>query len=179
MFLFFTSDSWSPFEEGLISVHSFQEIPPYKGIRQNPYPVIIPYSILKYARACKRRENGRVVEVVEEIVFGEPEEVLRLPGTDCDGRINTSYVEKHNLSIRNSMARFIRRGMNCGIDPNIHSRAIDFFQARYNFVKSHKSLRIEHNYSNRKWVQRSSTMAEGLIDHIWSLSELLCFRVPV
>ncbi len=169
----------SPFVEGLISIYSFQETSSYKGKGRKPYPVLIPYSNLKYARACKRRENGRVVEIIDEIVFGEPEEVLHLLGADSGGRINTSYVERLNLSIRNSLARFIRRGMNCSKDLNIHSKAIDFFQARYNFVKPHKGLSLEHNYGNRKWVQRTPAMAEGLTDRIWSLSDLLCFRVPV
>ncbi len=65
------------------------------------------------------------MEIVEEIVFGEPEEVLHLLGADSGGRINTSYVERLNLSIRNSLARFIRRGMNCSKNIDIHSRAID------------------------------------------------------
>jgi IS1 family transposase len=108
----FTSDNWSPFEEGLAYVYSFQETPPYNGKGRRPLPVLIPYSNLKYARICKRREKGRVVEIVEEIVFGEPEEALRLLGADSGGRINTSYVERLNLSIRNSLVRFIRRGMN-------------------------------------------------------------------
>jgi hypothetical protein len=112
-------------------------------------------------------------------LFGEPEEVLCLLGADSGGRINTSYIERLNLSIRNSLARFIRRGMNCSKDLGIHSKAIDFFQAWYNFVKPHKSLRLELKYGDRKWMQRTPTMAEGLTDHIWSLNELLCFRVPV
>lgn len=175
----FTSDNWSPFEEGLAYVYSFQEMPPYNGKGRRPLPVLIPYSNLKYARICKRREKGRVVEIVEEIVLGEPEEVLRLLGADSGGSINTSYVERLNLSIRNSLARFIRRGMNCSKDLEIHSKAIDFFQAWYNFVKPHKSLRLELKEGNRKWMKRTPAMAEGLTDHIWSLSELLCFRVPV
>jgi IS1 family transposase len=175
----FTSDNWSPFEEGLVNVYSFPETPPYNGRGRRPLTVLVPYPNLKYARICKRRENGRVVEVVEEVVFGEPEEVLRLLGADCGGRINTSYVERLNLSIRNSLARFVRRGMNYSKDLEIHSKAIDFFQAWYNFVKPHKSLRLELNNENRKWMLRTPAMVEGLTDHIWSLGELLCFRVPV
>jgi len=175
----FTSDNWSPFEEGLVSVYSFLENPSYRGKGRKPLPLMIPYPNLKYARVCKRRENNRIVEIVEEIVFGEPEEVLRLLGADSGGRINTSYVERLNLSIRNSLARFIRRGMNCSKDLGIHTKAIDFFQAWYNFVKPHKSLRLELKDGDRKWMQRTPAMAEGLTDHIWSLSELLCFRVPV
>jgi hypothetical protein len=149
----FTSDNWSPFEEGLVYFYSFQETPPYYGRGRKPLPVFIPYPNLKYARICKRRENGRAIEIVEEVVFGEPEEVLRLLGAESGGRINTSDVERLNLSIRNSLARFIRRGMNCSKDPKIHFQAIDFLQAWYNFVKPHKSLRLELKSGNRKWIQ--------------------------
>jgi len=62
----------------------------------------------------------------------------------------------------------------------MHVCTIDFFQAWYNFVKPHKSLR-EHleNDSKRKWKKRTPAMAEGLTNHIWSLEELLTFKVPI
>lgn len=50
---------------------------------------------------------------------------------------------------------------------------------RYNFVKPHKSLRILINDEKRKWKQRTPMMAEGLIDHVWTLDKLLTFKVPV
>jgi hypothetical protein len=93
--------------------------------------------------------------------------------------INTSYVERLNRSIRNSLARFIRCGMNCSKNINIHTNAIDFFQAWYKFVKPHKSLRLEIKEGNKKWKQRTPAMAEGLTDHVWSLYDLLCFRISV
>ena len=174
----FTSDNWEPFEEGLVQVYSFQETPLYSGRGRKPFPVLIPYLNLKYAKVCKRREKSRIVEIVEEVVFGEPDEVLRLLGADSGGRINTSYVERLNLSIRNSLARFIRRGMNCSKDLKIHTNAIDFFQAWYNLVKPHKSLKLELKDKDRKWMLRTPAMAEGLTDHVWSLDELLRFRIP-
>jgi hypothetical protein len=61
----------------------------------------------------------------------------------------------------------------------MHSRALDFIQAWYNFVKPHRSLRVEENNGRRKWRQRTPAMAEGLTDHIWSLEEMFTFRVPV
>ena len=63
-------------------------------------------------KCCKRRDKGRVVEVVQRIVFGDPKEVMRLLGGDADDKINTAYIERFNLTIRNSLASFIRRGMN-------------------------------------------------------------------
>ena len=52
---------------------------------------------------CKKRVGGHVVEVVKRVVFGDP---------DSDGMINTLYMERLNLTIRNSLARFIRKTMN-------------------------------------------------------------------
>jgi hypothetical protein len=125
----FTSDNWDSFEEGLINVYGFLETPTYQGVGRKPLQVLLPYPNLKYAQVCKRREKGRVVEVVQRIVFGDPKEVMGLLGADAGGKINTAYIERFNLTIRNSLARFIRRGMNSSKDLQMHSRAIDFFQA--------------------------------------------------
>lgn len=98
--------------------------------------------------------------------------------TDSGGKINTAYIERLNLTIHNSLARFVRRGMNCGKDLQIHSHAIDFFQAWYNFV-NHKSLRTKINQGRKRWMPRTPIIAVGLTDHVWSLRELLTFRVPI
>ena len=175
----FTSDNWDPFEEGLVNVYGYLETPPYSGIGRKPLPILIPYPSLKYAQVCKQKEKGRVVEVLQRVVFGDPEEVMKSLGADSGGKINTAYIERLNLTIRNSLARFVRRGMNCSKDLLIHSHAIDFFQAWYNFVKPHQSLRREINVGRKRWTQRTPAMAEGLTDHVWSLKELLTFRVPI
>jgi len=175
----FTSDNWDPFEEGLLNVYGYLETPHYIGIGRKPLPILIPYPSLKYAQVCKQKEKGRVVEVLQRVVFGDPEEVMKSLGADSGGKINTAYIERFNLTIRNSLARFVRRGMNCSKDLLIHSHAIDFFQAWYNFVKPHQSLRREINVGRKRWTQRTPAMAEGLTDHVWSLKELLTFRVPI
>jgi IS1 family transposase len=175
----FTSDNWDPFEEGLLNIYGFLEIPTYKGIGRKPLPLLHPYPNLKYAQVCKRKEKGRVVEVVQRVVFGDSREVMRLLGADSGGKINTSYIERFNLTIRNSLARFIRRGMNCSKNRQLHSHAVDFFQAWYNFVKPHLSLRLEVNLGRKRWMQRTPAMAEGVTDHVWSLKELLTVRVLI
>ena len=175
----FTSDNWDPFVEGLLNVYGYLETPQHSGIGRKPLPKLMPYPNLKYAQMCKLREKGRVVEIIQRIVFGKQEEVMDSLGAHSNGRISTSYIERLNLTIRNSLARFVRRGMNCSKDIQIHSHVIDFFQAWYNFVKPHKSLRIEINQGRKRWEQRTPAMAEGLTDHIWSLKELLTFRAPI
>jgi hypothetical protein len=60
----------------------------------------------------------------------------------------------------------------------MHLIAIDFFQAWYNFVKPHHSLRLDVNLGRKKWMQRTPAMAEVITDHVWNLKELLKFRAP-
>ena len=91
--LVFTSDDWDPFQEGLINVNSYLETPSYKGRGRKPLPLLIPYPDLKYAIICKRKESGRVVEVIQHVVFGDTEEVMKLLGADSGGKINTAYIE--------------------------------------------------------------------------------------
>ncbi|VUT25114.1 MAG: hypothetical protein MASP_00841 [Candidatus Methanolliviera sp. GoM_asphalt] len=40
-------------------------------------------------KVCKKRRDGKVVEVVQRVVFGDPEEVLEILCGDSDGKINT------------------------------------------------------------------------------------------
>ncbi|MCX6665008.1 MAG: hypothetical protein NT038_02950 [Euryarchaeota archaeon] len=69
--------------------------------------------------------------------------------------------------------------MNFSKDLQMHSHAIDFFQAWYNLAKPHQSLRVTVDDGKRKWRQRTPLMAEGLTDHVWTLEELLTFKVPI
>ncbi len=91
------------------------------------YLLLIPYPNLKYAQVCKQKEKGKVVEGLQRAVFGDLDEVMRPIGVDSGGKINTAYIERLNLTIRNSLARFVRRGINCSKYIRMHSYAIDFF----------------------------------------------------
>jgi hypothetical protein len=175
----FISDNWDPFEEGLLRTYGVLESPPYKGVGRKPLPVLVPPPDLKYAQLCKKRMRNQVVDAVQRVVFGKEDDVLKALNVNPAGRISTSYIERINLTIRNALARFIRKGVNCSKIFERHSLTIDFFQAWYNFVKPHDSLKLETPQGRKKWLQRTPAMAEGLTDHIWTLDELMTFRVPV
>jgi hypothetical protein len=104
----FTSDDWDAFEEGLINVYGKIELPPYKGIGRKPLPKLVPLDELKYVKVLKNRVKNYVVETFQRIIFGNPKEIFEMLGVDLDGYIGTSYVERINLTIRTSLARFIR-----------------------------------------------------------------------
>ncbi|KKG04762.1 IS1 family transposase [Methanosarcina mazei] len=48
-------------------------------------------------------------------------------GADSDSYIGTSYAERINLTIRTSLARFIRKGMNFSKTKRMHQKAIPTF----------------------------------------------------
>ena len=105
----FTSDNWDPFEEGLLNVYGKLELPQYKGIGRKPLPKLVPLEDLKYVKVLKKKIKNYVVETVQRIIFGDPEEIFEMLGVHSDGYIGTSYVERINLTIRTSLARFIRK----------------------------------------------------------------------
>ena len=175
----FTSDDWDAFGEGLLKVYSKIEFPQYKGIGRKPLPKLIPLEGLKYVKILKKKVKNYVVETIQRVIFGDPQEIFETLEADLDGYIGTSYIERINLTIRTSLARFIREGMNFSKTMKMHQETFDFFQAWYNFIKPHDSLKLKVESGNRKWFQRTPAMMEKITDHIWSLKELLTFRIPV
>lgn len=175
----FISDDWDAFEEGLVNVYGQIELPQYKGIGRKPLPKLMPVKDLKYIKVYKKRVKGHVISTVSRIVFGDQDEILEMLGTCSEDYIGTSYIERINLTIRTSLARFIRRGVNFSKTMKMHQRSLDLFQAWYNFIKPHDSQKVKVDSQNRKWLQRTPAMAEKITDHVWTLKELLTFRIPV
>ena len=119
------------------------EIPQYKGIGRKPLPKRIPFEDLKYVKVLKKKVKNYVVETIHRIVLGDPDEIFEMLGANSDDYIGTSYAERINLTIRTSLARFIRKGMNFSKIMKMHQKAFDLFQAWYNLIKPHKSLRLK------------------------------------
>jgi hypothetical protein len=85
----FTSDKLSAYVDALIANYSTAEPPPVNRgpgrPRQHSRRVLDPE--LCYAQVDKRREQGRVVEVRRRIIFGTPEIITEILGSQ---QINTS-----------------------------------------------------------------------------------------
>jgi hypothetical protein len=99
-------------------------------------------------------------------------------------RSATSFVERLNLSLRQRVAAIGRRSAtSCKSEAGL-GQPLALFQAYYNFVLPHTSLRlslpepIDGTGSVKLWQPRTPAMAAGLTDHMWSLREVLLFRVP-
>ena len=135
---------------------------------------------LRYAQVDKRRQGGRVVEVRRRIVFGQADDIAVIIQADgCGTEVNTAYVERNNLTMRQSVGRLVRKALSFSKNVHFLQRHIDLDDTIYNFVKPHRALRRRvrgGKPKGRKWQQRTPAMAAGLTDHVWSLEELLMFH---
>jgi hypothetical protein len=97
----------------------------------------------------------------------------------CVQILNTAYVERNNLTMRQSVGRLVRKALSFSKNVHFLHRHMALDDAIYNFVKPHGALRRRVRGSTpqgRKWQPRTPAMAAGLTDHVWSLEELLMFH---
>lgn len=176
----FTSDKLPAYTKALIENYSTPEPPGSKRGRGRPRlkPRRIIDPDLLYAQVDKLRQGGRVIEVRRRIIFGTEQEIKQLIGRH---QINTAYVERDNLTSRQSNGRLIRKTLSFSKKDYYLQRHIDLEDAVFNFVRPHRSLRVRlpRPMRGRKWKQRTAAMAAGITDHISTLEELLSFRLPL
>ncbi len=176
---FFTSDKLPAYVAALVANYSVAEPPPVKRGRGRPRqePKRIIDEQLRYAQVDKRREGGRVVEVHRRIIFGTAQEIAAIITADgCGSSVNTAYVERNNLTMRQNVGRLVRKTLSFSKSEYYLQRHIELEDAIYNFVKPHLSLRQRlrgNKHKGRKWEERTPAMAAGLTDHIWTIEELL------
>ena len=120
--LLITSDEHAPYETAIREVYGVEQPRPKRpGPGRPPKPVKVLPPQLCYATVRKRREKGRVVEVVRTLVFGTLallHSLLRR--STVSTTINTSFVERHNGTDRHQNSRKHRKtyGFSTEIDLN-------------------------------------------------------------
>ena len=179
----FTSDSLRHYAEVLLELFGQWEKPQPTGWPGRPAkPQRVASPDLRYAQVHKERQGGRVVEVTRSVIFGKrrPVEAQAASLKRADGspgQINTAYIERDNLTLRQELRRLARKTLGFSKNRRELQNALDFIDAHDNFVKPHVSLRCKASSDgNRVWAQRTPAMAAGISDHVWTLEELLCYK---
>jgi IS1 family transposase len=151
----------------------------------HPRPRWMPLPQLLYAQVVKTVRRRRLVDVKHRVVFGTFEAVQQVLAA-CGWQINTAFIERVNLSIRQHVAAVGRRVSTLCKGKDGVRQQLALYHVYYNFCLPHASLRhpllqaepTHGTGSAKRWQPRTPAMAAGLTDHVWTLREVLLFRIP-
>src|SRR5262250_3410888 len=150
-----------------------------------PKPRWMPLPQLLYAQVINTVRRRRLVRVSHRVVFGTLAAVEQVLAA-CGWQINTAFIERLNLSMRQHVAALGRRVTTlCKPEDGVRQQ-VTLYHVYYNFCLPHASLRVpwpqplptKGTGSAKQWRPSTPAMAAGLTDHVWTLREGLLFRVP-
>jgi IS1 family transposase len=173
--LLITTDEHAPYETAIRAVYGVEQPQPRRpGPGRPPKPKKVVPPELCYATVRKRRQKGRVVEVVRAVVFGTMCLLnALLDRSTASTTINTSFVERNNGTDRHQNARKRRKTYGFSKNLALHRAASYFIGFSYNFCWAVRTLRVRS--PDGSWQARTPAMAAGLSDHVWSLEEWITY----
>jgi hypothetical protein len=172
-----TSDSYPAYETAILGAYGETVTPPRTGKPGRPKgPYQVAPAGLVYATVEKVKAKGRVVEILTHLVFGTMAAVAAaLKGSRVSRSINTSFLERQNLTDRHHNARKSRKTYRFSKDWRFHEAATYFTMYSDNFCWPVRTLR--ESIGEGRWRRRTPAMAAGLADHVWSISEWISLPV--
>jgi IS1 family transposase len=142
---------------------------------------------LLYGQVRKTYRRRKVVRVTRVMRCGTlPDLRSALTKLGLSGRLNTAFVERVNLTIRQGVAALARRTWaTAQAVPSLLAH-LDWWRGYYHFVRPHASLRvplarpIERGGRRvpRRYEQRTPAMAAGLTSWRWTVRDLLLVPLP-
>jgi IS1 family transposase len=129
---------------------------------------------LHIGTVIKRTQKKRVVEVTRTMSHGSQEGAERLLQQSKGGSVlNTAFIERLNATMRQRLATLTRKCRQGARRLRSLETGMYLLGTTYNFCWVH------HELSKPIHEDRACTpaMAAGLTDHIWSVNELLQYKV--
>jgi hypothetical protein len=182
----FLTDGFKEYTTALLT-HCGYWVQPERRQATGPLPKLRwrPLPPLLYAQVIKMTRRRRLVRGRHRVVVGTLaaiEQVLAAHG----GQINPAFIARVNLNSRPHVAAVGRRVTPlCKHEAGLRQQ-LALPHAYYNFCLPHTSLcqpllqpaPTNGSGSAKRWRPRTPAMAAGLTDHVWTLREVLLFRVP-
>jgi IS1 family transposase len=173
----FTSDELPHYETALMGHFSHLENQPKTGKRGRPKkPRLVIDPELQYATVHKTRDNGKVVKVERNVIFGDTKRIdLTLEASKASNTINTSFIERSNLTLRNHSRKLTRKTLCFAKLKQYLEAQTNIVVIYYNFSRPHRSLTQRNSIGKR--IKRTPAMAANLIDRIWPMGEILAYPI--
>ena len=171
----FTSDELPHYQTVFMEHFSHLENHPKTGKRGRPKkPRVVIDPELQYATVHKTRDNGKVLKVERNVIFGNPKLVHQaIEASAISKSINTSFIERSNLTLRNHNRKLTRKTLCFAKRKQALEAQTNIVITYYNFSKPHRSLTLRS--PNGKRIKRTPAMAANLIERIWPIREILAY----
>jgi IS1 family transposase len=182
----FLTDGFREYLTALLTHYGHWVQPPRRQVTgPAPKPRWMPLPQLLYAQVVKTVRRRRLVDVQHRVVFGTLEAANHVLAP-LGWHINTAFVERINLTIRQHVAAVGRRVSTLCKGEDGLRQQLAVFHVYYNFCLPHASVRLplpqpeptDGIGSATQWQPRTPAMAVGLTDHVWTLREVLLLCVP-
>jgi hypothetical protein len=126
------------------------------------------------ATVIKRTEKMHVVEVERKLTRGTKEKAQELLALDKGCKeFNTSFIERLNGTFRERLASLTRKCRHAAARVETLGRGMYLIGCTYNFCFPHHELSKSTHFG----YQCTPAMAAGLTDHVWSVRELLMYKI--
>jgi hypothetical protein len=125
----------------------------------------------------KRTAKRRVTEVNRRMSYGQWRKAKKLIKASKGGKkINTSFIERFNGTIRERFAPLTRKCRYAAAKTTTVHTGIYLIGCVYNFCSPHYEL-SKSKTKGGYGFSCTPAMASGLTDHVWSVKELLTYKV--
>jgi transposase-like protein/IS1 family transposase len=137
---------------------------------------------LIYGQIKKRYRRRRLVGITYIMRCGTRLALRNaLMGLGLSGKLNTAFVERLNLTVRQSVAGLIRRTWSTMQEAPQLLLHVEWWRGYYHFVRPHTSLRVALGQpiarggkrQPQRYRQRTPAMAAGLTSRRWTVREVL------
>ena len=96
-----------------------------------------------FAQVIKKRRKNRVIRVTRKLIIGSKIKLKQLLlDSEDSSTINTSFIERLNLTIRQGCAYLGRRTASHARDTSLFEDNIELQRCYYNFIRPHSALKF-------------------------------------
>ena len=129
------------------------------------------FGVCIYGQVIKKRRDNRVIRVDRRLIIGTGSQLEKaLFNSEDSSTLNTSFIERHNLTIRQGSAYLNRKTPCHARGPGLLADQIELLRCHYNFVRPHGALKFGKEI-------RTPAMQAGLARRRLSFRDIFMSRV--
>jgi hypothetical protein len=126
------------------------------------------------ATVIKHTKKKRVIEITRKLTRGTSEKAKELlASTKGCSEFNTAFIERLNGTFRERLASLTRKCRHAAARVETLETGMYLIGCTYNFCWPHQELSKKAHFG----CPTTPAMAAALTDHLWTMRELLCYKV--